>query len=73
MFAQRYDGAGARRGTELQVNVFTADNQEAPLLTCDAGGSFVVVGQSRGQDGDYLGIFGRRYDANGARSETSFR
>ncbi len=73
VFAQRYDGAGARRGTEFQVNAFTADNQEAPALTCDAGGSFVVVWQSRGQDGDYLGIFGRRYDANGARLGNEFQ
>jgi hypothetical protein len=73
VFAQRYDAAGDRRGSEFQVNSFTAGDQEAPALACGAEGSFFVVWQSSGQDGDGLGIFGRRYDADGVPLGSEFQ
>src|SRR5262245_37522135 len=54
-----------RAGAELQVNTYTSDRQYAPAVAMSDDGRFVVVWESRRQDGDYYGIFARRYDAAG--------
>jgi hypothetical protein len=61
IFAQRYDSAGVAQGGEFQVNTYTTDYQRYPAMAMDAGGDFVVVWQSYGQDGSYDGIFGQRF------------
>ena len=48
-------------GLEFRVNTFTAGGQFNPQVSAAADGSFVVVWQSTGQDGDGNGIFGQRY------------
>jgi hypothetical protein len=53
-------------GGEFQVNTFTLFNQWASSAAADPGGGFVVVWTSQHQDGSYLGVFARRYDAAGA-------
>ncbi|MDX2167941.1 MAG: hypothetical protein SF182_12780 [Deltaproteobacteria bacterium] len=63
--AQRFDGAGARQGGEVAVNQTGAESQEHPALACAPDGGFVVVWQSRAQDGDSGGIFARRFGADG--------
>ena len=73
VFGQRYDNSGNRLGGEFQVNTYTTDNQESPSVASDASGNFVVVWQSQSQDGDSLGIFGQRYDANGNRMGGEFQ
>jgi hypothetical protein len=71
VFAQRYDSTGATQGPEFQVNTYTTGNQGGYLGTggvdvaADPAGSFVVVWNSEGQDGDYTGVFGQRYDGAG--------
>lgn len=68
IFAQRYDAAGKRVGTrEFQVNKTTTGGQEWPRIAGLADGSFVIVWQSLGQDGDASGVYGQRYDAAGKR------
>jgi len=52
-------------GSEFRVNSYTTGTQYFPSVAADAGGNFVVVWQSNGQDGSGPGIFGRRYDAAG--------
>lgn len=52
-------------GGEFQVNTTTTDFQVTPALAMAADGSFVVVWESRGQDGSGTGLFVRRYDAAG--------
>jgi hypothetical protein len=61
VFGQRHDAAGARRGGEFRVNVYTTDNQASPAVATDAQGNAVVVWVSAGQDGSSSGIFGQRY------------
>jgi hypothetical protein len=61
IFGQRYDAAGAPRGSEFQVNTYTTNHQSYPAVGSDAAGNFVVVWQSLTQDGSGDGIFGRRY------------
>jgi hypothetical protein len=53
-------------GPDFQVNGFTTDRQNRSSVASDAAGNFVVVWQSRSQDGSDYGIFARRYDASGA-------
>jgi hypothetical protein len=52
-------------GPEFQVNAYTQGFQGRAAVSADAGGGFVVVWDSQSQDGDGLGVFGRRYDSSG--------
>jgi len=73
VFGQRFDSAGARVGTEFQVNTYTTNFQGNPDVSMDADGDFVVVWQSSGQDGSSIGVFGQRYDSTGNPFGTEFR
>ena len=61
IFAQRFASNGSHLGGEFQANVYTLHAQNLPSLACDDRGGFVVVWGSFGQDGDGVGIFGRRF------------
>jgi len=58
---------------EFQVNTYTTSAQISAGVSCDAGGGFVVVWQSREQDGDGYGAFGQRYDGTGMEVGTEFQ
>jgi hypothetical protein len=73
VFAQRYDAAGTPLGAELQVNSYTLGNAWLTAVASDADGNFVVAWTSSWQDGDYGGIFARRYEASGAPRSAAFR
>jgi hypothetical protein len=66
IFAQRFDAAGNKVGTELQVNTYTTGHQTLPAVAMNAGREFVVAWESYGQDGDNYAVLARRYDATGA-------
>ncbi len=59
VFGQRFDRAGARLGTEFQINAYTTGDQGADAVA-DTGRGFVVVWGDSGQDGSSFGVFGRR-------------
>jgi hypothetical protein len=61
VFGQRFAASGAPLGPELRVNTFTTSFQGQPSVAANVAGNFVVVWQSEGQDGSYLGVFGQRY------------
>ncbi|HEY7574498.1 MAG TPA: RTX toxin, partial [Thermoanaerobaculia bacterium] len=69
---RRFDAAGAAQGPEFQVNAHTTGNQERPRVAIDASGGFVVVWDTPGQDGNFLGVFGRRFDASGVAVSSEF-
>jgi hypothetical protein len=73
IFGQRFDAAGAAVGGEFLVNTYTTASQRNPALAVDAGGNFVVVWWSGGQDGSSFGVFGQRYDAAGVARGGEFR
>lgn len=73
VFGQRYGSAGNPLGTEFQVNTYTTDLQADPAICCAGGGSFVVVWNSNGQDGDDDGVFAQRYDSGGQPVGTEFQ
>jgi hypothetical protein len=59
IFGARFDRKGNRVGGEFPINTFTTGAQSRPRIANDGRG-FVVVWQSFDQDGDDLGVFGRR-------------
>jgi hypothetical protein len=73
VFGRRYDAAGQPLGDPFQVNSYTTIAQYRPAVAMAAGGRFVVVWQSGGQDGSGYGIVGRRYDAAGSPVGGEFR
>ncbi|MEN0049100.1 MAG: T9SS type A sorting domain-containing protein [Bacteroidota bacterium] len=66
VYAQGYNNAGAPIGGEFRINTFTTGNQDDPSVAVDNNGDFVVVWESAGQDGSDDGIYGQRYNSNGA-------
>lgn len=66
IFGQRFKANGDPVGSEFQINTFTPKGQWAPNATALTDGGFVVTWFSEDNDGDGFGIFGQRYDSNGA-------
>jgi hypothetical protein len=73
VYGQRYDATGMPLGGEFQVNTTTAGDQNQPSVAVAADGSFLVVWQSQGQDGDGWGVYGQRFDASGNRVGGEFQ
>ena len=78
VFAQRFSSAGARAGTEFQVNTYTVGDQDTPAAV-PSGGGFIVAWESEegsggdAQDGSDGGIFAQRFDSSGAPIGTEFQ
>lgn len=72
IFGQRFDANGDPVGGEFQINTYITDNQSQASVTGLADGGYVVTWQSEGQDGDGLGIYGQRYDADGVTVGVEF-
>jgi hypothetical protein len=60
-------------GNDVRVNTFTTGDQAEPSVAALAGGGFVVMWTSQGQDGSGYGIYGQRYAADGTRVGSEFR
>ncbi|MFH2006080.1 MAG: DUF4215 domain-containing protein [bacterium] len=73
VFGQRFDAIGTPLDGELQVNAYTAGDQEWPAAAAASDGRYVVVWHSERQDHDGLDVFGQRFDAIGARLGGEFR
>jgi hypothetical protein len=73
VFGQRLDASGVRLGEEFQVNAHTTEAQRSPSVESLSGGGFVVVWESADQDGNDLGVFGRRFAADGLPMGTEFQ
>lgn len=66
VYAQRFNAAGAKLGSEFRVNTTTAGEQWHPDVTVLDDGSFVVMWHSGAADSnDDYNVFGQRYDADG--------
>jgi len=59
VYGQRFDSNGNKVGSEFQVNTWTTDYQWHPSITSLPNGGFVVVWESKGQDGSGWGVYGR--------------
>lgn len=65
VFGRRFTASGVATGTEFQVNTFTNYSQAAPTVAGLAGGGFVVMWESSGQDGSEEGVYAQVFDAAG--------
>jgi len=73
VFGRRFDASGNAAGVEFQVNTWTTDDQQSPSITSLSNGGFVVVWQSRRQDGSGWGVYGQRFDSNGNKVGSEFQ
>ena len=65
IYAQRYDASGGVLDVENRVNTTTADQQSYPAIAPLVDGGYVVVWESRLQDGSGYGVFAQRYNSTG--------
>jgi hypothetical protein len=73
VYAQLYDNTGSPLGSEFQVNSYTISNQILSSVSRNGSGEFVVLWTSEGQDGWAFGIFGQRFNSDGARIGGEFQ
>ncbi len=59
--------------SEFQVNTYTSSEQQNPAIAMDAEGNFVVVWESKNQDGSSYGVYGQRFSSNGTPIDNEFR
>ena len=60
-------------GSEFQVNTYTASDQSSSSVARLNNSTFVVTWSSNGQDGDWNGIYGQIFNADGTKSGSEFR
>jgi hypothetical protein len=72
IFARRFSSAGTPLGGELQVNVATEGDQNAPMVDADADGDFVVAW--RNDDlALTIDVFARRFSSAGVAQTGEFQ
>jgi hypothetical protein len=72
VYGQRFSAAGAKVGSDFQVNTYTFNQQRYPAIATDRAGDFVVVWQSLIQDGNGDSIFGQRFDRSASKIGPEF-
>ena len=73
VYAGILDAQGGVLNTDIQVNQWTTGNQGASSVVALSDGGFVVVWHSYAQDGDGLGIFGRKFSSSGVAQTNEFQ
>ncbi len=72
VFAQRFDAAAARVGTEFQVNAYTGDREYLSAVASAPNGDFVIAWMHRDMGGSPA-ILAQRYDSQGVRRDAEVR
>lgn len=72
-WSRRYNAAGLPVTGQTRANSYTPDVQVGSDIAMADDGSYVVVWESYGQDGDQWGVFGQRFNALGGRVGTEFQ
>jgi len=73
IFGQRFSAAGAKLGSEFQINQWTAKNQRTPAVTALANTNFVVVWVSELQRGaSTVDIYARIFNSSGVAVGSEF-
>ncbi len=65
VYARRFTSVGTPIANEFRVNSTTVGAQSKSSIALDDDGDFVVVWESKDQDGFGYGVYGRRYNASG--------
>lgn len=63
VFARRYNADGSAATAVFQVNTTIANDQDLPDVAFDSNGTYTIVWESTGQDGDGGGIVMRNFSA----------
>ncbi len=63
VFARRYNADGTAATAVFQVNTTIAGDQDLPDVAFDSNGTYTIVWESTGQDGDGKGIVLRNFSA----------
>jgi hypothetical protein len=71
--ARFFDASGNPAGEEFLVNTYTSGPQARADASSDSDGNFVVVWDSRDQDGDGWGVFGREFASDGTPLTSEFQ
>lgn len=66
VYQQAYAADGTPEGAEIQVNTFTASDQQYPQVSALEDGGWVVTWWSTGQDGAGLGVYQKTFHINDA-------
>lgn len=72
VYAQRFDAAGNKVGSEFRVNDVTHNGHDSPSIAMDAVGNFAIT-WSGTLDGTNREIYAKRYDAQGSLLGGEFR
>ncbi|MBK2124806.1 DUF4347 domain-containing protein, partial [Fangia hongkongensis] len=67
-----YNADGTDEQAEFAVGATVGTDQDEAATVALTGGGYVIVWESRDNDGDVDGIYGQIYDANGATSGSEF-
>lgn len=74
IYGRRYGMDGLPKAGEVRVNTFTTGEQtDSAIAVNRVTGTAVAVWTSAAQDGSGLGVYGQRFDANGALVGTEFK
>ncbi len=73
IYAQRYDADGIPQDSEFQVNSYTTDWQVLAQVSVDSAGDFIIIWESREQDGSRWSVHGQRYNDDGVPQGSEFQ
>lgn len=73
VFAKIFDSTGDVAKEEFQVNDYTANNQDHPVIIVLDNGNYVIAWQSFGQDGSGRGVYAKIYDHTNRVVREEFR
>ena len=73
IYGQRFDSTGSAVGSEFLINTTIENDQSYAQVIGLTGGGFIAVWRSYNQDGSDWGVFGQRFDADGAAVGDEFQ
>jgi len=73
IFGQLFDASALKIGNEFQVNTYTNDGQEFPLVASFLNNNFVVTWRSHYQDNSSYGVFGQLFSGNDTKIGNEFQ
>jgi hypothetical protein len=73
VYLSRFSSGGTNLTGEIQVNIYTPDQQLNPAVASETDGDFIVTWLSLTQDGANGGIFARRFSSSGTGLADEFQ
>ena len=68
-----WDGCTGGQVTEFKTNTYKWNEQMDPAVAVTSDGGYVIVWESKDQDGDSYGVYGQLYGADGQPKGAEFR